>query len=200
MKEVEQQGSGDTSDYSFHDLTDTRDDVMNDSQIVGIVSEDSDSDLDDQPAEATECSSDEAFQPSLRSANGTLWSRVDHVNLVGRERSRNICYFNSGFKRGLHPASRKEAFEIFFNEVTDTAHVFSNRYGKRLAVSASKPWKPISRLEIEAFIGIHLIVGAYTAGHRNTEELWTETDGHPFFRATMSFERFKFITFRHYSS
>jgi len=194
--DLEQHGGTSSINESFEDITDARttDDVMSDSQLVAILSENSasDSDLGDLAAEA-DSNDDQAVLQSFTSANGTLWNRVDHVNRAGRERSRNICIINVGFKRGLHPTSRKESFDVFFNEIVEIAHMFSNKYGKRLALSAGKPWKPISRLEIEAFIGLHLIAGSYKAGHRNTEELWSETDGHPFFRATMSFERFKFI-------
>ena len=48
-------------------------------------------------------------------------------------------------------------------------------------------------MEIEAFIGLHTIMGALKGSHRNTVSLWSERDGPPACRATMSRERFLLI-------
>jgi hypothetical protein len=131
---------------------------------------------------------------SLMSPSGIVWSRIDNV-ARGRETNRNVYNFNYGFKRGLHPKSRKEAFEIMFEESITTARLFSNKFGRRASQTNlnATNWKPISAMEMNAFIGLHMLAGAYKAHHRHTEELWSESDGHPIFRASMSFERFKTI-------
>jgi hypothetical protein len=43
---------------------------------------------------------------------------------------------------------------------------------------------------MEAFIDLHILAGTIEGQYRSTEELWSEKDGRPVFRATMSRERF----------
>jgi hypothetical protein len=76
--------------------------------------------------------------------------------------------------------------------------MYTNLQGRRVAREKRKIWKYVDNEEMSAFLGLHLLAGAYKATHRHTEELWSEADGHPLFRATMSFERWKQIksTFR----
>lgn len=123
--------------------------------------------------------------------NGTSWAAA-HAR-TGREGQHNIFTATPGFRRGLHPLSREEAFEIFFEGCLDIAALYTNLAGKQIARNRGIAWKKIERQEFNAFIGLHLLAGAYKSTHRNTAELWSESDGHPLFRATMSFERFKQI-------
>ena len=51
----------------------------------------------------------------------------------------------------------------------------------------------MDRIEIEAFIGLLLLAGAYKAQYRPVSELWSLKEGQPVFRATMSEQRFKLI-------
>ena len=47
--------------------------------------------------------------------------------------------------------------------------------------------------ELSAFIGLHIIAGGYKAQFQSTDDLWSNRDGHPVFRAAMSQTRFKQI-------
>lgn len=54
-------------------------------------------------------------------------------------------------------------------------------------------WKPVSHAEMEAFLALHLIAGAYRAHHRQLKDLRSDMHGQPIFRATLSEDRFKAI-------
>ena len=94
---------------------------------------------------------------------------------------------------GLHPLSNAESFRVFFGDCIDTALLHTNREGRRIAAAKNITWKNVTATELEAFIGLHLIAGAMKAGHRDTRELWDTKNGHPIFRAAMSFQRFQQI-------
>ena len=128
-------------------------------------------------------------EASLVSSNGTVWTTI-RPN-VGRQGLHNIVTPRHGFRKGLNPTSRSEAFEIFFETCVENALMHANLEGRRMARDQEIKWRKTDRTEMNAFIGLHLLAGAYKATHRDTEELWSESDGHPLFRATMSYERFK---------
>ena len=54
-------------------------------------------------------------------------------------------------------------------------------------------WKSLDMTEFKAFIGLLLLGGAYKSNSERTSILWHEIHGRPFFRATMSRNRFKQI-------
>lgn len=53
-----------------------------------------------------------------------------------------------------------------------------------------KRWIAINRQEMEAFIGLLLLLGAFRAKYREVNELWSLRDGFSACRATMTMERF----------
>ena len=130
------------------------------------------------------------------SSNGLQWHDNPFVT-TGRVRQENILRENPGPKRGLHPTSEREAFLIFVDDVIDDAVHYTNLQGRRIVQKFNrgqrrrrKVWHDVSRDEMEAFIGLNMILGAYKAHYRNIHELFTEMHGHPICKATMSKERF----------
>jgi hypothetical protein len=128
----------------------------------------------------------------LVSSNGTQWQSFS-CQQSGREGAHNIFTGRSGFRKGLNPQSRKEAFEVFFENCIDCAIHNTNKFGERVSREKGKKWCKVDSDEMCAFIGLHLLAGAYKAAHRHTEELWSQSDGHPLYRATMSYTRWKQI-------
>ena len=176
---------------AVNDLTNLEDDFSFQSEGEdGILEENFLVDLENTDEENS--ADENENNTDLISSDGTEWTLVTQRN-IGRAPARNVCNFRQGFKIGLHPQSRSEAFEVFFHNCIDTATVYSNLYGRRKWFASNKNFKPISKTEMNAFLGLHILAGAYKATHRHSEELWSECDGHPIFRATISFERFKII-------
>ena len=108
----------------------------------------------------------------------------------GRMPQHNIFTTRSGFRIGLHPESRKESFLSLCEDIIDITVRFTNLHGRRINRNNILQWRPTDREEMEAFIGLHFLAGSFKAHHRQARELWSERDGHPLFRATMSYERF----------
>lgn len=158
------------------------DDILDQEQLQYSSSDDEEEEDDETPTE------DERIR-GLTSASGIVWTQ--NRSHSGRQPQTNIFCGLQGFSRGLHPNSRQEAFEVFFEDSIDCAVRFTNLYGRRLARGNSKEWKMVSADEMRAFIGLHFLAGALKAHHRKLEELWSERDGHPLFISTMSCLRFK---------
>lgn len=166
--------------------------------------DDNDEELDssiivDMNLEEREDDSDEddsvAVNIPLSTANDQEWNlQTAQRHPPGRRSAHNI--FRSphvGFATGFHPESPCEAFKAFFGNCLDITLLHTNREGRRIAATKHVQWKSVSNIELEAFIGLHLIAGALKAGHRDTRELWDSKNGNPIFRATMSYQRFQQI-------
>lgn len=123
--------------------------------------------------------------PTFNTRTGRIWSE-DAIR-TGRLPVRNVFTGNRGFRRGLRPETRGEAFMVLFENVIDLVVRYTNLHGRR--VNAAK-WKTTTTSEINAFLGLHILAGVFKAHHRHARELWTVRDGHPLFAATMSYERF----------
>lgn len=127
--------------------------------------------------------------------SGRVWSVVP-PQPQGRIAQHNIIRTRQGRKPGINPVNEKESFEIFAHEMIDEAVIYSNLQGRRAVRDFNvrsgkvKVWDPISTEEMKAFIGLHIIAGVCKAQYRHTEELWSERDGLPIFRATMPRCRF----------
>lgn len=115
------------------------------------------------------------------------WSTTRSIDR-GRPLQRNIFdTANQGFRRGLRPDSRAEAFMIIFHDIIDLVVINTNRHGRR---TFRDKWKYTTKEEILAYIGLHSLAGVFKAHHRCARELWSSRDGHAAFSATMSFNRF----------
>ena len=125
----------------------------------------------------------------LFSADGTHWSR--NTESVGRRPASNIFTQREGIQRGLRPSTRKEAFLVILDSILDTAVVYTNIAGRRLAAREGFVWKKTCREEMEAFLGLHILAGTMKAHHRCLRELYSIRDGIALFRAAMSEKRFE---------
>ena len=115
---------------------------------------------------------------------------------AGRAPARNVFINKPGVKLGIRPSSAKESFLLFFDDIIEDCVRYTNLEARRViqtynnSANLQKKWKPVDRKEMEAFIGLHIIVGALKGNYRDTLSLWSERDGVPACRATMSRERF----------
>jgi len=114
------------------------------------------------------------------------------VNTPGREPLRNVFHAanSSSLARGIHPRSNKESFMIIMSDILLSCLVHTNQQGRRVSRDKGFAWKQVTEEELEAFIGLIIIGGAYKAGHRPISEMWDGVHGHNIFRATMSYMRF----------
>lgn len=126
----------------------------------------------------------------LHARNGRRWSRQPRQQFTGRFSNRNVFRQNRGFRIGLHPRSRMEGFQVLFQNTMPDIVRFINLRGRRICHSMGVEWKKTDETEVMAFIGLYMLSGVYKAYHRNARELWSDRDGQPVFKATMSYERF----------
>lgn len=179
---------GDASDYDddFADVPPLR-------ERLGLAARDSDDDSADVPPPRQSLGLTSA---QLTSLSGLSWS-ANSPPANGRQHSSNIC------REGLFQVkvearldSERELLLLFISVLIQEAVFYTNLYGKRavrnwnMTHSEKRHWKPVDVVEMEAFIGLHILAGAFKGQYRSTEDLWSERDGQPAFRATMSRERF----------
>ena len=85
---------------------------------------------------------------------------------------------------------------MYIQHIIAEAVIYTNLAGCRMITmynnnhSAKKTWKLVDLTEMEASIGIHILSEFYKDQFRSTEQLWSEVDGLPCYRATFSRERF----------
>ena len=103
----------------------------------------------------------------------------------------------SDIKWGVHPATESECFLMFADPVIDELVIYTNLSGKRIVslynsshCEQQKIWILCETPEMKAFIGLHLIAGAYRGNYRKIKDLWSDMHGPPIFKATMSEEGF----------
>ena len=143
-----------------------------------------------------ESDDDSSITPNLVAPSGKRWNSLASEERRGRAPRRNILRARPGVHPGVKPSTNRESFLLFMDPLIDDAVRFTNLEARRViteynrAYNKQKKWIKVDRDEMEAFIGLHVIGGALKANHRSTESLWSERDGPPVFRATMSRERF----------
>ena len=158
------------------------------------VLEDNDSESDD------DVRSNHQQDVNMIAASGRRWTNLStEIRRRGRAPARNLLRSRPGVIPGVNPSSNKDSFFLFMDAIIDEAVRFTNLEARRRiseynrAHQKQKVWTKIDREEMDAFIGLHVIGGALKANYRNTLSLWSERDGPPVFRATMSRERFLII-------
>ncbi len=88
---------------------------------------------------------------------------------------------------------------MYFDEIIEDSVRFTNLEGRRVTVmynrtkARKKMFRPVTKDEMCAFFGLHILGGLFKARHRTLDSIWSERDGIPAFRATMSCQRFKQI-------
>lgn len=169
------------------DNLDDDDDVLAEDMLEALTDRESDSDSDGND--------DSDAINVFTSRNGLRWHDTPLQGAMGREPALNIVHERPGPRRGIHPENEKEAFLMFTDEIIEEMVRFTNVEGRRQTRmlnrgAQQRKWIDTSRAEMEAFVGLHLILGAYKAHYRNIHELFSKRDGHPVCRAVMSKERF----------
>jgi hypothetical protein len=97
---------------------------------------------------------------TMISANGTTWEIIQPGHRVGRASSRNVFNVpNQGLRIGLHPQSYEESFLVFFEDILSEVVLYTNLEGRRVASARGIAWKPVTLVEIKAFIGLLMIAG-----------------------------------------
>lgn len=121
------------------------------------------------------------------SKDGREWKLGLPPNPQGRQPKRNVFHGVPGaIRRGINPESEREAFLIFADGIIEKSVIYTNLQGRR----TTRDWRNTSQVEMEAFFGLLILAGAFKAQYRSTIELWSEREGHPVFRATMTRNRF----------
>lgn len=129
------------------------DDLLNEDQLTELDSEESESD-----------NSDEEEVEAYTSPSGCRWTA--NVNFQGRAPARNIIRFRPAVKRGVNPVNERDSVLMFIDDVITTAVRFSNVQGRRNVVTWNRVhprqlrrWQMIDRTEMEAFIGLLILLG-----------------------------------------
>ncbi|XP_043257548.1 piggyBac transposable element-derived protein 4-like [Colletes gigas] len=127
--------------------------------------------------------------------SGRIWGyiprKVDVEQLQYVSRAGNLT------RRSENIESIKESFNLFINnEIIDMIVTHTNRkaeesYGKQ----PQKQWKPVDRIEINAFLGLLLIIGRFRESDESKNCLWTKNTAfsRQVYAAVMSCDRFKDI-------
>lgn len=122
------------SDYALFE-----DEVQN----LSLTSENESTDFEEENAAS--------HHRSLLSPSEVQWQFTRPAG--GREPRANIFTCRSGFLPGLRPANETEAFMSLFNELVQTALLYTNKSGKRSARTPAVTWKFVTKEEMLAFIG-----------------------------------------------
>lgn len=129
--------------------------------------------------------------PVVAATDGTRWRTV--AEAAGRLPARNVLSQRPGFQRGLRPQSRLEAFHAVFEKILFLGLTYTNVAGRRFARAKNAVWHAVDQIELEAFLGLHILAGALKAHHRSVRQLYDMRDGIHLFNACMSEKRFEQI-------
>lgn len=160
------------------------------------------SDESDSESSADEEHVDEASftqERPLRGRNGFLWNR-DPPNQRGRFRRENVLRTAGGPTSITRVDSIRETFQLFVQDdlLSKIVH-YTNKHAHQFIEDSDEDnwyrrrWSDIDIDEFKAFIGCLIYIGVHKSGNESYEELWSDDDGRPKLRATMSLNRFKVI-------
>jgi hypothetical protein len=179
-----------SSDSLENDTMSVNDDILDaDCLTTGETSEDTDDEVEaiPQPAE------------NLISSSGRVW-QITPPPSQGRTAAQNVINFRAGPRNGINPPTEREAVLLFLDIILEDTVLHTNQQGRRQVrqwnndkPNKRKVWKMVDNTEMEAFIGLLIVMGAFKAKYRPLEDLWSARDGIPICRATMSMERFQQI-------
>lgn len=113
-----------------------------------------------EEASASSDDEDSAFSlltDSYHSRDGTEWRT--NTSEQGRRPARNILEERAGFPPHIRPTTFADGFYVVFDEILDSAVLYTNLYGRRLARDRNFEWKRTDRTELNAFIGLHILAG-----------------------------------------
>jgi hypothetical protein len=168
------------NDNDYHDDDDDIEDILPLRERISMAS----------GSNRTECS-------NMKASSGRIWSTIAPSTASGRSSKANICREGEfRVKVGARVDSAREIMLLFIESIIQESVRYTNLQGKRQVNewnskhSSKRHWKAVDAIEMEAFIGLHILSGTIKAQYRSTEDLWSERDGLPVFRATMTRERF----------
>lgn len=176
------------------------DDIHVDVADVAAVnpSDDDDSSSASSSDESSESDdhSDESRDEIFLGKDGTQWQPInENHNVFGRANQANVLRPAPGLTAYTHQRLRDnpvlDSFLLFFSEdMIRTLVIETNRQGRRTIVAV---FKPLTFVEMKAFLGLLILRGVYRAAGECAEELWSADHGRQIFSKTMTFSRFKLI-------
>ena len=105
------------------------------------------------------------------SASGKVWVRLlENGSNLGRLSARNVVLQGGDHltvKREIRPEKEEDYILMYIQHIISEAVIYTNLAGRRMITlynndhSAKKTWKPVDEIEMEAFIGIHILSGFY---------------------------------------
>lgn len=161
------------------------------------VSENENQVLEDIPSDDESSNSSDSAEDdgntgdTLQARDGTIWSKIKPR--LSRRPSRNIlCEKPGRTAYGENFTTAAEAFHLFMSdEIVDVVIQETNR---RAYTILGDDWKPVDKVEINAFFGLLILAGSFKANHEPILELWSTkypSFQRPIFCATMSRNRMK---------
>ncbi|XP_013411025.1 piggyBac transposable element-derived protein 1-like [Lingula anatina] len=132
--------------------------------------------------------------------NGTIWER--NPPPAGRRRMQDIIRNTPGITNAARCDNIPSVFSFFITpEMVDLIALETNREARQKIrdwndnhhENQKEQWKPVDGTEIKAVIGLCIIAGLYKNNHEPQASLWSQSDGRPVFKATMSRTRFRDI-------
>ena len=164
-EEVNETGDGDF--YEMDDYVNT----LNEEHLEAVNDSDS-SDESDLESEIDE---------SLRASSGKEWTILHEGSRPGRAPQRNVLLSGRpGVKPGIHPNTPSSAFLLFMDDIIDYAVRFTNLEARRVVTAYNRQnrkklhWKKISRQEMDAFLGLNILLGVYRSRQLDLESMWIE--------------------------
>ena len=99
----------------------------------------------------------------------------------------------------IHPNSPIEAFEYYLSADIDDFVRFTNLEARRVLAKSETSeclksrWVPVDRIEMNAFIGVHLAAGVNQQNMTNVKRLFDLQKSSPLYATTIPRERFGMI-------
>lgn len=168
-------------------------DIVTETDEVDDVLQVSDTESENQPEDSSHVESD---YPTYISKDGNVWAKVPFAARIKR-RKWNIQKVPTGLTRYSSQFSTiKEAFELFFSQdILDVILSETNRKAESYYARNGKVFRPIVQEELEAFIGLLIIFGAWRSAREPICALWSQDPSlcRPIVSSAMSRNRFQQI-------
>lgn len=128
--------------------------------------------------------------------SGRIWGYIPRK--VDVEQMQNVSRTGTLTRRSENIMSIEESFHLFINyEIIDIIVMHTNRKATdAYSKEPQKQWKPVDHVEINAFLGLLLIIGRFRESDETKDYLWTKNTAfsRQVYAAVMSCDRFKDIS------
>ncbi|XP_017796105.1 PREDICTED: uncharacterized protein LOC108577462 [Habropoda laboriosa] len=122
--------------------------------------------------------------------SGRTWSCIAPIN------NNTIEFENYSLtEKSVNIETIDECFHLFINEqIIDTIILHTNNKAHE-TIPPNKKWNPVDRIEIDAILGLLLMMGRFRESYERKTDLWRQNEAlcRPFYAATMSRDRFSDI-------